>query len=230
MTLRDFIGALSRRWVVSVSVLLLTLVAAGLLGRPRPTFVAQETFAVQPPASPQLPNQLNTFRPSLAMTAAVVAQRLKTPQVESQLRAEGVVGDYDVLPRNSGTVQTPAYIIPSLQVVVTTHDRDAALRSVALVIRAFDNELSALQDQVDVAVDQRITTAVIAPASAALQLPSKSRALAAIGILGLSTALLAPLWYERLASRWEPRARRGRRRRKGAWRSPRGVRSQTSHT
>jgi hypothetical protein len=179
-----------------------------------PTYVAQAMFVVQPPATPQVPNQLDTFRPSLALTASVVAQNLKSPSGESALRARGLVGEYDVVPRNSGTVQTPYYIIPSVQAIVIGHDQAVILRSVALLMDAFDDELVALQDQLDVARDQRITTEVIAPASASLQAPSRVRALAGVFIIGAGAAMLAPIWYDHLAAWRAGRSMVGRRHRR----------------
>lgn len=201
MTLRDALGALGRRWMLALPILLLTTGACWVFGRPGATYTARETFVIQPPASPQVPNQLNAFRPSLALTASAVAQRLKSPLGERQLRARGVVGEYDLVPRNSGTVQTPAYIIPSVQALVTGRDRATALRSVSLLMSAFNSELAALQDRLDVAQDQRITTRVIAPADAVRHAPSRIRVLAGIGILGIVLAVLGPIWCDELARR-----------------------------
>lgn len=214
MTLVDVLDAVARRWWVSVSVVLLTGVFGWPLAHPPTTYVAQAIFVVQPPATPQVPNQLDTFTPSLALTASVVAQNLKSPSGESALRARGVVGEYDVVPRNSGTVQTPYYILPSVQAIVTGHDRDTTLRSVALLMSAFDSELVALQDQLDVAQDQRITTQVIAPASASLQAPSRIRALAGAFIIGVCAAVLAPIWCDRLAGWRAGRSKVGSRHRR----------------
>jgi hypothetical protein len=217
LSLREVLDVFGRRWMLSVAVLLLALGGGWLVAHPKPKYKAIEVFTVQPPVSPQVPNQLNSFRPSLAITAAVVAQRLKTPAGEAKLRTRGVVGDYDVVPRNSGTVQTPAYIIPSLQATATTFDQSSALRSVVLLARAFSDELTAMQDELDVAAAQRIVVSEVAPASVVVQLPSRSRALLGVGLLGTAGAVLVPLWYEQaLRRRATPRSGarpRGRRRR-----------------
>jgi hypothetical protein len=205
LSLRDVLDVLGRRWPLSVVVLLLTLGVGWLVAHPAPTYTASEIFAVEPPVSPQVPNQLNVFRPSLAITAAAVAQRLKTPDGEARLRSRGLVGKYDVVPRNSGTVQTPAYIIPSLRAEVIANSQDVALRSVEVLTSVFREELSAMQDEWDVAATQRITVAVLAPASAVVLVPSRSRALAGVAILGLAGAIVLPLWYEQIRRR---RARR----------------------
>jgi hypothetical protein len=201
LSLREVLDVLSRRWYLSLAVLLLTLGAGWLVVNPGQAYTASEIFAVQPPASPQVPNQLNVFRPSLAITAAVVAQRLKSPSGIEKLRARGVVGDYDVVPRNSGTVQTPAYIIPSLQATVTTFDATRALRSLAIVMQAFEDELTGMQDERDVAPSQRITINVLAPPSAIAQLPTKARAVFAVGVIGLAGSILLPQWVEAILVR-----------------------------
>lgn len=201
MSLREVLGILRHRWRVSAIVLALTLGAGWLVAHPTPTYVAKEVFAVQPPASPQLPNQLNNFRPSLAITAAMVAKRLNNPGGQAQMKARGVVGNYELVPRNSGTVQNPAYIIPSIEAQVTAGDRGGALHSVAILVDAFRDELAAIQDELDVASNQRIALEVLAPASAHLLLPSKVRALAAVGLLGLAGSILLSLWYDQLRRR-----------------------------
>jgi hypothetical protein len=154
----------------------------------------------------------------------MVAKRLKNPTGQAQLKARGVAGDYDVVPRNSGTVQTPAYIIPSLQAQVTTHDQASALRSVDILVQAFRDELTTIQDELDVAANQRITVEVLAPAGAYRQLPSKIRALAGVGLSGLAGSILLSLWYDQLLRRRarpssissRPRNRLGRRALTGA--------------
>lgn len=206
MSLREILDVILRQRVLCLAVLGLTMAAGFVVAQPRPVYSASETFAVQPPRSPQVPNQLNMFRPSLAITAAVVAQRLKSPSGERQLRSRGLLGEYDVVPRNSGTVQTPAYVIPSLQATVSTHDRASALRGVALLVRVFQEELDSIQDEVDVAADQRITLSVLAAADAVRQAPARARALAGVALLGLAALVLVPLWYQQVGE-WLRRRR-----------------------
>ncbi len=207
MSPREVVQALLRRWPIWLTVLIVTSVAGWFVAHPTPTFTATEIVAVQPPATPQMPNKLTDIRPSLAITSAVIARRLKSPSGEQQLRKLGVVGEYDLLPRNSGTTQNPAYVIPSIQIMVTTHDADAAMHSVDLVLRTFASELVALQDEWAVAKGQRLSIAVLAPAAVQPLVRSRTRALAAAGLIGLAAAVIASLWGDRFARRhgWDGR-------------------------
>jgi hypothetical protein len=193
--------ALRRRWLV----LLVGMVATALVGlvvtHPRPTYNGSEVFAIQPPATPRVPNQLTGLGPSLALTGAAVARRLKSPARLAELRRQGMSDEYDVVPRNSGTTQNPSYWIPSIQILVTGHDEAQVLRSVATLFTAFQADLEALQDEWGVATSQRITTTVLAPPSAARLWPRKSRALAGVGLLGAAGSVAVALWCEEVLGR-----------------------------
>lgn len=223
MSPREVIETLLRRWPIWSAVLLLTAAAGWFVAHPTPTYIASEIVAVEPPSTDILPNQLTDLRPSLAITSAVVAQRLKNTTAEAQLRRTGVVGDYDLVPRNSGTTQNPAYLIPSIQITVTAHDAEAAARSVALVLTAFTNELVSLQDEWAVAGAQRLSIEVLAPTGIQAVVRAKSRALAGAGLVGLGVALTTTLWSDRVLRRRNPNRapRRLRIRWRPHWMDPR---------
>jgi hypothetical protein len=196
MGLREVIGALVRRWPVWLVGMVLTLGAGWVVIHPTPSYTASEIFAAQPPVTPWSPNSLTDFRPSLAITAALVAQLLKSPSGEALLHSRGLVGTYNLVPRNSGTQQNPAYIIPSVQATVTSADQDQAAASTTILLRAFDEDLKSLQDQWNVPANLRITITVLAPIAVTESVEAKSRALAGVAILGIASCFTIALWWD----------------------------------
>jgi hypothetical protein len=197
VSLREVIEVLRRQWRVLVIGVVLTGLLGWLAAHPQPTFKAVTVIALQPPQTPRHPNRLTDLRPSIALTAAMVTRRLSSQSGDARLRSQGVQGNYAMAPRNSGTTQTPAYAIPSVEVSVTTNDRATALGSVTQLVTAFDAELTDLQKEWAVAVDDRISVVVLAPPTALALLPVKSRALAGSALLGTMGTVMAALWRNR---------------------------------
>ncbi len=201
MNLTDVLAALGRRWLVMLIGLVLTGAAGLWAADPPPRYEAFEVFAVLPPRLPDIPNQLTGLRPSLAVTGAVVAERLMSGSGRDQLRKAGVTGSYSLAPRNSGTVQTPEYLIAWVMAKASGPDEQTALRSLNTIIQAFADELVRLQDEWNVAQIERITIGVLAAPSAALIPHSSSRALGGTGLIGLILTITVALWWDWLARR-----------------------------
>lgn len=207
MSSREVIEALRRRWPVIVVGVVLTGLFGWLTAHPQQTYKAVTVIALQPPQTPQHPNRLTDLRPSVALTAAMLTRRLKSPSGDAQLRQAGVRGGYEIAPRNSGTTQTPAYAIPSVEVSVTSADRAAALRSVQVLVTAFDDELNSLQKEWGVALTDRISVVVLAPPTALVLLPVKSRALLGSTLLGAIITVASAFWMDRYAAHRRASAR-----------------------
>lgn len=201
MFLPDVLRALRRRWWVLACGLAVTLAAGYVAAQPPTMYRAVEVFAVRPPQTPDIPNQLTGLRPSVATFSAGVAQRLTSPSGKSQLRRAGVVGPYVLTPRNSGTRQTPEYLIASVQVTTTEPDEETALRSMATVTAAFVRELDELQDEWDVAAGERISITLLAEPTATRLPHSRIRALGGSLLLGTALSLAAALWLDELLVR-----------------------------
>ena len=206
MYLRDVFQSLRRRWWILACGLLITLIAGYFAAQPPTMYRAVEVFAVRPPQTPDIPNQLAGLRPSVATFSAGVAQRLSSPSGRGDLRNEGVTGPYVLTPRNSGTRQTPEYLIASVQVTTTEADEATALRSLATVTEAFRRELNKLQDEWNVSANERITITMLAEPSAT-QLPhSRVRALGGSLLLGGGISVAAALWLDEFLVRRRRRA------------------------
>jgi hypothetical protein len=201
VSFREVIEALGRQWRVLVVGVVTTGLFGWLAAHPQPTFKAVTVIALQPPQTPLHPNKLTDLRPSVALTAAMVTRRLESEAGDAGLRSNGVRGTYEIAPRNSGTRQTPAYSIPSVEMSVTAHDSATAFNSVERLASAFDAELAALQREWAVAAEDLITVTVLAPPTAQALLPVKSRALVGAALLGTIGTAMAALWFDRRRAR-----------------------------
>lgn len=192
----DILRALGRRWYVLVVGALLTA-AGGPLAIQMPTvYRAQEVVVFQPPPAAGNVNPLTGVYPSLATTTAAVSQRMRSPANLERFRRAGISDAFEFAPRNTGTVQMPQYTIASMSISVTAGDEAVALRSLAALDTAYAHELDQLQDEWDVALDQRIAVSTLVAPSAVLLPTSRPRALIGAGLLGMLVSFAAALWLD----------------------------------
>ncbi|MHC3468721.1 hypothetical protein ACYF6T_08405 [Streptomyces sp. 7R007] len=201
--------ALLRRWYVVVVALLLTAAGAYHVVRPTPRYVGSAVVVLKPPVTQNQPNQLTNLQPPLAVVSYAVVQQLQSPAGATELRAAGVRGDYQLIPRNSGTSATPRYLIPSLQVQSQASGPDAAVTAVRRIIDVYTRHVEQLQTAQQVPSAGRITASVLTSPSAAEVQGNKSRGLAGMALLGLAAGVLGALWLDRyaLGRRKAPRRR-----------------------
>jgi hypothetical protein len=209
VSLGEIFRTLRRRWVVLAVGAALTAVAGWLAINPTPTYRAVAVVTLRAPRNENLPNQFNDGRPSIALTGALISARLKSRSGDAQLRADGVVGDYDLKPRNSGTSATPAYLIASVEVTVVTDRGPSALSSLDAVLHRFDTELDAVQAEWRVPEGDWIKVAVLNPPSVAPTVVVRSRALLGVAVLGTIASLAGAMWLDRWLVR-RRKAGRGR--------------------
>jgi hypothetical protein len=194
-----------RRVYAAVPILAVTLAAQYKTAHPAPVFRAVAVVALQAPIRESVeddkPNPYTDPRRSLAATAAVVSQGMKSSSEAAVLHASGVVGAYDLEPRNSGTTEEPYFSMPRMDVTADAGDPDTAVKSVDVLVSKLDSELVALQNRVGVDPSDRITSLLLAKPSAAPVLGSRTRALLAVSVLGFGAAYLVPRWWDSAASR-----------------------------
>jgi hypothetical protein len=210
---RDVAEALLRRWYVCVLALLLTAVGAYPVIRPAPQYLSSAVVVLKPPVTGNQPNQLTNLQPPLATLSYGVIQQLASPAGRKELNSAGVHGRYQLIPRNSGTSATPAYLIPSLQVQARGADPVEADTAVRRIIDVYSRHVSGLQEAQGISAGARINASVLVAPSAAPVQGTKSRAVAGTALLGATAALLSALWFDQYALR--------RRNRKGTSPDPR---------
>jgi len=209
VSLREIVGTLRRRWVVLAAGCLLTAIAGWVAIHPAPTYKAVAVITLRAPRTENTPNQFSDGRPSIALTGALISARMESRSGAERLRRDGVVGKYDLAPRNSGSSATPAYLIASVEVSVITHDGAAALRSVQTIVEQFKVELDTVQADWRVPGGDRITVAVLAPPGLIPMRVVKSRALLGVALLGGIGSVLVALWLERYLTRRNARGAAG---------------------
>lgn len=213
MSPRDVAEALLRRWYVLVLALLLTAAGAYPVIRPAPQYLSSAVVVLKPPVTGNQPNQLTNLQPPLATLSYGVIQQLESPTGRKELASTGVHGTYQLIPRNSGTSATPAYLIPSLQVQARAGSPDEANTAVRRIIDVYAEHVSDLQAAQGISAGARISSSVLVAPSAAQVQGTKSRALAGTALLGGTVAILGALWCDQYALR--------RRNRKGSSPDPR---------
>ncbi|WP_369029980.1 MULTISPECIES: hypothetical protein [Streptomyces] len=199
MSPRDVAEALLRRWYVLLLALLLTAAGAYPVLRPTPEYLSSAVVVLKPPATGNQPNQLTNLQPPLATLSYGVVQQLESPSGRKELKSAGVQGTYQLIPRNSGTSATPAYLIPSLQVQARGAGPDEANTAVRRIIEVYSGHVTRLQETQRIAAGSRINASVLVAPSAALVQGTKSRALAGTALLGGLAAILGALWVDQYA-------------------------------
>ncbi|WP_329280435.1 hypothetical protein [Streptomyces sp. NBC_01451] len=207
MSPRDVAEALLRRWYVLVLALLLTAVGAYPVIRPAPQYLSSAVVVLKPPVTGNQPNQLTNLQPPLATLSYGVIQQLESPAGRRELRSAGVRGKYQLIPRNSGTSATPAYLIPSLQIQARAADPVEADTAVRRIIEIYSGHVADVQKAQGITAAARINASVLVAPSAARVLGTKSRAVAGTALLGATAALLSALWFDQYALR--RRSRKG---------------------
>ncbi|NEA65226.1 hypothetical protein [Streptomyces sp. SID12488] len=201
MSPRDVAEALLRRWYVLVLALLLTAAGAYPVIRPAPRYVSSAVVVLKPPVTGNQPNQLTNLQPPLATLSYGVIQQLESPAGSKELKSAGVHGTYQLIPRNSGTSATPAYLIPSLQVQARASDPVEADTAVRRIIDVYSGHVADIQEAQGISAAARINASVLVAPSAAQVLGNKSRAVAGTALLGVTAALLSALWFDQYALR-----------------------------
>ncbi|WP_405813768.1 hypothetical protein OG241_04425 [Streptomyces sp. NBC_01390] len=208
MSPRDVAEALLHRWYVLVLALLLTAAGAYPVIRPAPQYLSSAVVVLKPPVTGNQPNQLTNLQPPLATLSYGVIQQLESPAGRKELSSAGVHGAYQLIPRNSGTSATPAYLIPSLQIQARASDPVEADTAVRQIIGVYSGHVEAVQEAQGILAAARINASVLVAPSAAQVLGTKSRALAGTALLGATFALLSALWFDQYALR--RRSRKGK--------------------
>ncbi|WP_371657915.1 hypothetical protein [Streptomyces sp. NBC_00280] len=201
MSPRDVAEALLRRWYVLVLALLLTAAGAYPVLRPAPQYLSSAVVVLKPPVTGNQPNQLTNLQPPLATLSYGVIQQLESPAGRKELSAAGVHGTYQLIPRNSGTSATPAYLIPSLQIQARASDPVEADTAVRRIIDVYSGHVADVQEAQGISAAARINASVLVAPSAAQVLGTKSRALAGTALLGGTAAFLSALWFDQYALR-----------------------------
>jgi hypothetical protein len=183
------LAALRTRWYLVAAVLLCTVAAGAYALHGKPVYQAVADVVLTPPKTPSSPNTLAATTPSIAAAGLAVDDILLSPSQSTQLRAQGVVDMYTIVPRNNGTTETPAYRVPTEEITVTGGDADAVLTEAATLVTDFASQLRVMQSEAGVVTRAQITAGVLAPPTELQLHGSRSRGAVAVGLLGIGAAV-----------------------------------------
>lgn len=213
MSPEEVVRALLRRWYVLLLAVVLTAVGAYHELHPPRQYQSSAVIVLKPPVTGNQPNQYANLQPSVAFVSYAAVQQLQSSDGRAELRGAGVRGSYRLLPRNSGTSVTPAYLIPSLQVQAEQADPARADAMVRRIVGVYTEHVNLLQDAQHVAPSSRMSAGLLVPPNAVQVTGVKSRALAGVALVGLFGGTLAALWTDRWLTRRHRGEGRGRFRR-----------------
>ena len=207
MSLREVLAVIRLRWYVVAVVVLLAAAGGWHVKHMKPLYLGTSVVVLTPPKEVTVPNKLTAVTPSIAIVGLAVNMALLDKSQADHLRQEGVVGDFTITPRNSGTEQTPQYILPSELIGVETGDPAVALRSVTILERLFAEQLDTWQADQGLAPATRITAQVLVAPGVQPVIGSHTRGLLGTALLAAGAAVVAPLWFDRYV-RWRERSGR----------------------
>lgn len=193
MTFQEVLTALRARWYAVLAVLLCVAAAGYVAIREKPLYQATAVVALVPPKEPSVPNQLAAATPSLAAVGVAVDDLLTSAADADGLRAQGVLDQFVIAPRNNGTSETPAYRVPSELITVTGPNPDTVVAETAILIKAYGAGLRAMQANSGVIDKVQITDTMLAPPTAVQLHGSRSRGAVGVALLGFGLAVATAL-------------------------------------
>jgi len=195
MDVMGWIGALRRRWILVIVLLLPTLFAAAAVAAQPGPYQARSQVALLPSKeSSKLVggNPFLNFTGSVFTTADLVSQEVMAPQVGQRLSARGFLSSYQVADDPlDGTV---------LDITVTGNSPSLVLRTLGAVTGAVRSTLTAVQGNVKPTA--QITSIVLSTdLQAALMVTHKARKVLAVLGAGLAITIGLPLLVDAIAAR-----------------------------
>lgn len=202
-----------RRGVSGGLILVVLLAGAAYVVKKPPPWQASTTLELIPPQFPPNPNvapskrgTLNPFQSfdsSFDIVSSLATQRASAASARATLGAQGFLSSYAIVNYTIGAnpVDTSGNPTPLLEVVVTSSDPAAAERTVSAVADLLTSEVNDLQASIGAPSSTWISTAVVSPPAAAQLHTSRTRALAALGVLALVAAIAAARVLDGLLAR-----------------------------
>jgi hypothetical protein len=198
---------LRKHWVLTSSLVLLTLVAAvgAWVGTSGPyQSESQVVFLASQQASKLNGNNpYLSFQDSLNMTGDIVRQGVMDPRVVAALAAKGFKDAYIVQ-------DDPLSAGPVLDIIATGHSKAGVMATQAAVTADVQSQLQQLQS--DVLPKNQITSKVISSSlQPTLLITKKARPVVAVLFLGVLLILVIPQIVEAVQNRYWNRRRKGQR-------------------
>jgi hypothetical protein len=203
----DWLAAMRRRWLVLVVGLLCTVCVVWMVHKRPVSYQACGSVILSAPTTPTNPNGYNNAQASLIAATGLITLELQSPTVKQQLRADGATAEYKAEMHNTGTVETPAYWEPEMDVCASARDPETPVRTTDAVLTEFGSLLRAREVGAHVAPRYFLTDSVLASPGSVPELDRPSQAYLGVGVLGLIATATSALWIDRYLLRRTRRSR-----------------------
>ncbi|SIN90813.1 hypothetical protein [Agromyces cerinus] len=209
MTLPELIRSMIRRWPIVVAGAICTVALGYLAVSDDGVSYARTEVVFLAPTSELNPNSLKTTSEDLIITAGVVSKAISGPGKVTKfadpsvtLVGLGVRDGWAVRLPDTGGQWASNFSSQSLIVEVVARDREAALAKQHELVDRIELELASLQRDAGVDPVNDITVSVVPESGVVRDLNGSSiRALAVIGVLGVSATTACVLLVEHRARR-----------------------------
>lgn len=195
MVFWDVLVAAFRRWYVVLAGLLLTYLAVAAVDAREDVYYLRGQAVFVAPASEVYPNKLRVNTADLITVAGIVGKRIngmealpKTASSAATMVGRGVHDGVLITLPDNGVQWAPYYDTRALYIEVAAPDPEVARERHRAALAEIADELQTLQDEQDVAADERVTIAP-SPESPAVYRLGGRPVLAAIMTLALGGGL-----------------------------------------
>ncbi|MEU5878056.1 hypothetical protein [Spirillospora sp. NPDC047279] len=207
MAVRDFVTALRRHLMVTLTVAVLTVSVAALVKLAPPSYEARSVVTFLSPQAPFPRNSYASFTPALVTTAEVLTRGVNSAAGRSEILRAGGTTAFQVVLANRGNQELPIHDQPYLTVTVTGKDAARVRRTHLAVLEVLRDRLRREQVAQGARPGSFISWRVTAGSDRAVPVSGRpSRALLAILLLGGIGAVYAAVTADRRRAGASPRA------------------------
>ncbi|MBA4608139.1 hypothetical protein H1W00_06580 [Aeromicrobium sp. Marseille-Q0843] len=209
MVFWDVLVAAFRRWYVVVLGLAITYVAVAAVDSGQDVYYLRGQAVFVSPASEVYPNKLRVNAADLITVAGIVGKRIngmdalpKTASSAATMVGRGVRDGVLITLPDNGVQWAPYFDTRALYIEVAAPDPEIARARHREALRQISADLQTLQDEQDVAADERVTIAPSPESPAVVQFRGQPRlAQLMVLVLGGGATLLCVAALERSAQR-----------------------------
>lgn len=196
MTIWEWRAAMKRRWPVLVVGLLCTVCAVWAVHKRPVSYQACASVIVGAPTTTTNPNIYNNTQASLVVATGLITEELQSAPVQQRLRAGGAAATYQAQMHNNGTVETPAYWEPEMDMCASSPDPEMSVHTSNAALAEFGILLRAREVAAHVAPRDFLTESLLASPGAVPEEGRSSQAYLGVGVLGLIATAASALWVD----------------------------------
>lgn len=207
MTVQECRKTLRKRWYVVAFAALCTLVGIYAVHARSLDYQGCDALVLAPPPQPLLGNEVYlNINPSVAMVTQMVTVTMMSAPMESKLRAEGLLSDYQVTQTNSsGDIRFPSYTQPTLTICASSEQSAAVVRTVDVVTDEFRSTLYQMQARQHARPSSFIKASTLYSLAPLPAIGRPTQAYLGVLLIGIISGLALTFWFDpflRFRNRW----------------------------